>query len=239
MKKAFETVFEDEHLIAVNKQSGVLVIPGRSEYEEMSLKQFLANKFGEIYTVHRIDEDTSGLVLFAKTAEAHREMNLRFRQRSVIKKYLLFTRGLPVADEGTMDLPLKKLTTQNKSIVAKDGKEASTSYKVLEKFKNIAYCEAEIHTGRHHQIRVHFKAINSPLLVDPIYGDSGFFLSELKPRRFNLSKDEVEKPLLARLSLHASYLSFNHPITEETITLEASLPKDFQACLNQFRKLVH
>ena len=238
MKKLFTKIFEDEYFVVVNKASGTPVIPGRTSEMDRSLKYLLKKEYGEIFIVHRIDQDTSGLVILAKSADAHRSMNTMFQNRKIEKKYLAITRGIPPSNNRKINFPLKKLNNQNKSVVHKEGKEALSSYEIIEKFGNYALCEAQIFSGRHHQLRVHFKAINSPLLVDPIYGDEAFFLSEIKSKNFNRSKDEIERPLLRRLSLHAWKLKFTHPFTDEIVMLEAEIPKDLKACLNQMRKLV-
>lgn len=235
-KKLFDILFEDQYLLIVNKAPGIPVIPSRTSEMQHSLKYVFKEKYGEIFIVHRIDEETSGLVILAKDAETHRKLNNMFQKREIQKKYLLLTRGIPHNDVGEINFPLKKLNNQNKSVAHKDGKEALTTYKVIEKFKNIALVEAEIHSGRHHQIRVHFKSINYPLLVDPSYGDSGFFLSEIKAKKFKKGKYEEELPLLKRLSLHAYQLDFEHPITNDKIQIKAEPPKDFRACINQLQK---
>ncbi len=238
MKNTFEILFEDDQILVIDKHAGIPVIPARGKEKSISVKELLLRTREEIFTVHRIDEETSGLVLFAKDAVSHRFLNKQFRERVVQKKYTLLTRGIPNPREGEISFSLKKLNNQNKSIIAKDGKEAITHYKVMEEYSNISLCEADIKTGRHHQIRVHFKGINCPLLVDPVYGDAGFYLSEIKAKRYNKGKHEEERPLLNRLSLHASDISFVHPKTEEQLSFQSELPKDFKACLNQLRKLI-
>ncbi|WP_235298370.1 RluA family pseudouridine synthase [Portibacter marinus] len=238
MKPLAEILFEDEFLIVVNKPSGIPVIPTRTAEMDKSLKYYYKKKLGEIFIVHRIDMETSGIVILAKDAETHRLLSLMFQNRQIRKFYVLLTRGLPRPDEGQIDLPLKKLNNQNKSVVAKDGKSASTVYKVVETFGNFALLEAEILTGRHHQIRVHFQNIITPLLVDPIYGDNAFFLSEIKGKKYRKAKHEEEKPLLSRVSLHAHKLEFKHPMTNNSLELAAELPKDLRAVINQLRKSV-
>lgn len=238
MKKPFEIIFEDNFLVIVNKKSGIPVIPGRASEMDNSLKYILKKKYDEIFVVHRIDAETSGLVIFAKDASTHRKLNTMFQNRSIEKKYLLFSRGIPSPEHGDIDLPLKKLNNQNKSVVSKEGKAALSSYSLVKKYANIALVEAEIKSGRHHQLRVHFKAINSPLLVDSTYGDKAFFLSEIKGKKFKISKDNIERPLLNRLSLHAHKLSFDHPFKDLRLDLEAPLPKDMRATLNQLDKSI-
>lgn len=233
---ALDILFEDDHLVIINKPAGVPVIPSRTSEMERSIKYILKQKYGEILIVHRIDQDTSGLVILAKNADTHRKLNTMFQNRNIEKTYWLLTRGIPHKHEGEINFALKKLNNQNKSVAHKDGKAALTTYKVVEKFTKMALCEAQLHSGRHHQIRAHFKAINYPLLVDPVYGESGFFLSEIKAKKYKKAKHEEERPLLKRLSLHAHRLKFEHPITKELIVIEAPIPKDLRACLNQLRK---
>ncbi|GLR18336.1 RluA family pseudouridine synthase [Portibacter lacus] len=238
MKKSYDIIFEDTEILVVNKAAGVPVIPGRTSEMDFSLKYLFKKKYGDIFIVHRIDAETSGIVILAKDAETHRRLNTMFQNRQIEKQYLLLTRGIPRPDEGEIELSLKKLNNQNKSVVSKEGKAALSTYKVLKKYQNIALCEAEIKTGRHHQLRVHFKAINTPLLVDPIYGDPGFYLSEIKAKKYNKNKDAVERPLMNRLSLHANKLSFLHPTSGEKMSFEAALPKDLRAVINQLDKSV-
>ncbi len=236
MRQSFNILYEDEFLLLVDKPAGIPVIPGRTEEMNRSLKYNLKEKYGDIYVVHRIDEETSGLVIFAKDADTHRKINTMFQNRKISKKYLAITRGIPHQERASIKLPLKKLNNQNKSVTHKDGKEAHTEYEVVEQFKNASLIEVEIHTGRHHQIRVHLKTIGNPLLVDKVYGQNGFFLSEIKHKKYKIAKDKIERPLLNRLSLHAFRLSFEHPMTSQKVEIEAPLPKDLRATLNQLRK---
>jgi 23S rRNA pseudouridine955/2504/2580 synthase/23S rRNA pseudouridine1911/1915/1917 synthase len=227
---------EDENLVAINKPSGLLTIPDR-EGKEISLKQILKNKYGDIFTVHRLDKDTSGLVAFAKNEEAHKQLSQLFEARETIKIYNGFVLGSPFEKSGTInesiaEHPVKKgLMT-----VYKKGKESITEYEVLENFKLYSWMQFHILTGRTHQIRVHMKHIGHPIACDELYGDGKpVFISSIKRKKFNLSKDaEEERPILSRLALHASKLKFQ--LNNKTYELEAELPKDLRALLQQLRK---
>ena len=186
--------------------------------------------------MHRIDRETSGVVLFAKTAEMHALLNTAFEQRQVEKIYRAIVVGSPNADSGRIDLPIAENEhgMRKMKIDKKNGKEAITDYKVIEKFNGYALIEAKPHTGRTHQIRVHLSAIGLPILADPLYSNSGwFFLSSIKR---NYKSNGEEKPLLARTALHAFSLSFINPVTGEKMLIEAPMPKDMEAVLKVLKK---
>ena len=222
--------------IALNKPSGLLSIPDR-EGKDISLKKLLIEKYGNIFTVHRLDKGTSGLIVFAKNEAAHKHLSLQFEARQTEKIYLGLVLGSLAEKKGTIDAlisehPLKKgLMT-----VYRKGKESITDYEVLEDFKIFSWVQFQILTGRTHQIRVHAKHIGHPILCDDLYGDGKpILLSSLK-HKFKLSKNELEeRPILNRLALHALSLQFINT-NGEKIKLEAPLPKDLRAFLQQLRK---
>jgi 23S rRNA pseudouridine1911/1915/1917 synthase len=229
-------IWEDEHILIANKPSGIAVIPERFDTEKKDFKSVLEKQLGiGLFTVHRIDRDTSGIVCFAKTAEAHKAMNDLFENRKVEKKYFAFISGRLEGRIGEMDFPIAHHPAKNgKMIIHPKGKEAFTSFEVIDQFKHAAFVQVQIKTGRTHQIRVHFAAAGHPLLVDPLYGKGeGFMLSSIK-KKYNQNDDE--RPVLGRLSLHAGALGFVHPFTGETVAFEAALPKDMEATLRLFRK---
>lgn len=236
MRIADIIITEDEEWIALNKPSGLLSIPDR-EGKEASLKQLLKEKYGEIFTVHRLDKDTSGLIIFAKTEAFHKLLSKKFEERQTKKIYLGLVHGSLMNKSGSIDAPIAEHPAKNGTmIVHRKGKEALTDYRVLEDFRIYSLVQFRIHTGRTHQIRVHMKDADHPIVCDPLYGDGKpIFVSSLK-QKFKLSKDaEEERPILNRLALHAFQLSFTDR-KDKLIELEAPLQKDFRATLMQLQK---
>lgn len=229
-------VFENDDFIALNKPSGLLSIPDR-EGKEISLKALLKEKYGTIYTVHRLDKDTSGLIVFAKNESSHRHLSLQFEERQTLKIYRGLVLGSLPQSSGSIDAPIAEHPAQNGTmIVHRNGKEALTDYEVLEDFGIYSYLQFRIHTGRTHQIRVHMKNTGHPIVADPLYGDGKPVLVSALKSRFKLSRDaEEERPILDRLALHAYQLSFTG-IDGKKVELEAPLPKDLRATLQQLEK---
>jgi 23S rRNA pseudouridine1911/1915/1917 synthase len=230
-------IHEDDDCVALNKPSGLLSIPDR-EGKEISLKQILKEHYGDIFTVHRLDKDTSGLIIFAKNNPSHVQLSKQFEERRTKKIYLGLVIGSPPDKNNSIDSPIGEHPAKNGTmIVHRKGKEALTDYEVLEDFGVYSWLQFRIHTGRTHQIRVHAKEIGHPIVCDNLYGDGKpVLLSSLKHKKFKLSKNELEeRPLLSRLALHASQLTIQLP-KQEMITLEAPLPKDLKALLQQLNK---
>jgi len=228
-------LFEDEQLVAINKPAGLLTVPDR-EGKDISLKKMLQDAYGSIFTVHRLDRETSGLVVFAKNENSHRELSQLFEKRETTKIYCGLVLGKPAEPSGLIEAaiiehPVKK----GVMTVAKKGKESSTSYELLESFRLYSWMQFRIYTGRTHQIRVHMKHIGHPIVADPVYGDGKpVFISALK-KKYNLAKaEEEERPILARLALHAARLQF--VLDGKPYDFEAELPKDLRAVLQQLRK---
>ena len=232
---ALDILFENDDLVAVNKTAGMLSVPDRFDSTLPSLKGLLKAKYGEIFVVHRLDRDTSGLILFAKNAETHKYLSGLFESRQVVKEYLGLVLGTPVPAEGTVDVPLAPdPRNPGKMWVHAKGKHAVTHYKVIESFGPWALVSFGIETGRTHQIRVHLQQMGHTLVADPLYGDGkGVFLSQLKIKLAKFA--EEERPLLHRLALHAHTLSFNDA-QGNAIHLEAPLPKDLDVTVKQLRK---
>jgi 23S rRNA pseudouridine955/2504/2580 synthase/23S rRNA pseudouridine1911/1915/1917 synthase len=231
-------VFEDDDFIALNKPSGLLSIPDR-EGKELSLKKLLQEKYDHIFTVHRLDKDTSGLIVFAKSETAHRHLSIQFEERLTEKIYVGLVIGCPANKKGTINLPIAENTvTRGTMIIHRRGKEAITDYELLEDFGRYSWMQFRIHTGRTHQIRVHLKDMGHPIVGDTIYGDGKPLLLSSIKSRFKLSKDDLEeRPLLNRLALHAVQLKFNG-LSGKMIELEAPIQKDLKASLQQLNKLV-
>ena len=230
-----DILIENEHFVAINKPAGMLSIPDRMQ-SEVSLKDILIERYGSIYTVHRLDKDTSGIIVFAKDAESHKQLSLQFEGREVKKYYLGLVNGTLFNQEGHIDEPIMEHPAKNGSmIIHAKGKPSQTDYKVLEDFGIFSWVQFQIHTGRTHQIRVHSKQIGHSIACDAIYGDGKPVLISSLKKKYNLAKkEEEEKPILARLALHSYKLSFN--FDGEEYNLEAEPPKDLRALLQQLRK---
>lgn len=225
---------ETEDFIAVNKPSGMLTIPDREG--NIALKNFLQQAYGEIYTVHRLDRNTSGIVVFARNEATHKQLSELFEGREIEKYYQGLVLGKVQSpsgtiDEGIMEHPVKK----GMMVINKKGKASVTDYQVLEHFRSYTWMQFQIHTGRTHQIRVHMKHLGHPIVCDELYGDNKpVYLSSLK-KNFHLSKnEEAERPMLSRLALHSWKLKFL--LNGQEYSLEAELPKDIRALLQQLRK---
>ena len=233
-----EVLHEDEHVLVVVKPAGLLTIPDRVGNAD-SLQALLERRYGKVFIVHRLDRETSGVVCFARTEAAHRHLSMQFEQHKVGKHYLALVDGVMHQETGEIDKPIgPHPIIAGKMAVSKQGKPSFTHYQVLELFKQFTLVEATLKTGRTHQIRVHFQSIGYPLAVDPLYGRrEGFLLSEIKGRNYRSGKfSKEERPLMARTSLHAARLVFDHPETGKRLKFSAELPKDFNAVLNQLRK---
>ncbi len=233
-----DILFEDDYVLVVNKPADLLTIPDRFDAKKPSLLASLSQRLGKIFTVHRLDRETSGIIVFAKTEDAHRHLSVQFEKHETSKIYLALLDGVLHQEEGEINKPIAPHSSiSGKMVVAKRGKESLTLFKVIERFKHFTLVEANIKTGRTHQIRVHFQSIGYPLAVDILYGRKQFILlSEIKSNRFKLNKFEEEKPIMSRTTLHAYKLAFRHPMTEQSMAFEAPIPKDFSALLSQLRK---
>jgi 23S rRNA pseudouridine1911/1915/1917 synthase len=232
-----DIIFENDEFIAINKPAGLLSIPNRDQ-SEMSLKDMLLEHYGSIYTVHRLDQFTSGVIVFAKNESTHKFISQAFENRETEKFYVGIVLGKVANDAGVVNEPIRESTTRNGyMIIHHNGKESITEYKVQQRFNGYTFMRYKILTGRTHQIRVHSKFIGNPIVCDDLYGDGKpFLLSNIKRKKFKMSKYELEeKPLLNRIALHAQQLSFTDAHGRQH-TLIAELPKDLRATLNQLEK---
>lgn len=231
-----QIILDDENLVAINKPAGLLTIPDR-EGKDISLKQILKNRYGEIFTVHRLDRDTSGIVVFAKNEKTHKELSRLFEARETIKTYNGLVLGSPLQNSGVINEPIAEHPTKKGLMtVYKKGKESITEYEVVQNFRLYSWLQFKILTGRTHQIRVHMKHLGHPVVCDDLYGDGKpVYISTIKKKNFKLSKDEeTERPILSRLALHSFQLQFE--LFNQTYELEAALPKDLKALLQQLNK---
>ncbi|AKU91296.1 RluA family pseudouridine synthase [Vulgatibacter incomptus] len=219
-----EILFEDDDLVAVDKPAGIPVIPGRNGGE--SLRDRLeAERGAKIWVVHRLDAGTSGALVFAKNAAAHRALSLAFEGREVEKRYLAIVEGEPAGDELRIDVPLhaaRKGRMRPARPDEADAKPSVTDVRVLERLGSFSLVEARPLTGRQHQIRVHLKSIGHSLAVDPAYG----------------SRERLELPgaKLERTPLHAARLSLPHPKGGRRLVVEAPLATDLTTFLDALRK---
>ncbi len=230
-------IFEDDSILVISKPAGMLTIPDRYDYEAPNLKQELEQIYGKIFVVHRLDKDTSGIMVFCKDADSHKHLNGQFQENKVDKLYHVVVSGIVQQDDIDIDIPIiPDPAVKGKSKPSAKGKESLTKLKVVERFRVATFVECDLITGRHHQIRVHCAAIGHPLLVDKLYGkNSEFYLSSIK-RKFNLKKNTEEIPVISRVTMHSYSIAFNHPVTNERMSFLASYPKDFNALLNIMRK---
>ncbi len=230
-------VHEDEAMIAFDKPSGLLVAPDRWDKSRVNLMGLVHERLGPgVANVHRLDADTSGLLLCAKTKPALDFLSGQFQSKTVAKTYLALVVGAPPQDAFTVDLVLKEddAAPGRMCVVKRHGKAAVTDFTVLERFGAFTWLECRPQTGRTHQIRVHLAASGWPILNDPFYGnDTRLLLSDLK--RGYKGRDE-ERPLVGRLALHAAGLTVVHPTTRQPITLAAPLPHDLEVALKYLRR---
>lgn len=230
-------VYQDENLLIINKPAGMPVLPDGYEPSAPYLVGALQGQYGRLWIVHRLDRETSGVLILARDREAHRSLNQQFESHLVNKEYLALVVGSPSWEEYTIDLPLHPNgDRRHRTIVDhQHGKQAVTYLRVLERFNKHTWMQAIPKTGRTHQIRAHLAALGLPIAVDALYGDGApIYLSTIKLdyRGTSLRK---EKPLLGRLALHAYRVTFTHPKKLERVQFEAPLPKDLAQTLRQLR----
>ena len=214
----FEIIHLDEHIIVLNKPANISVLPEGWDPDAPYLRQMLEEEYGKVWVVHRLDKVTSGVMVFARTPEAHRELNRQFEQHDIEKVYQAIVEGVPPWDERTARHMLQtNVGRKHRTVVVhKRGKNSETDFKVLNRGQDAALVEARPKTGRTHQIRVHLSAYDFPILGDTLYGAS----------KTNI----IERP-----ALHACSLTFHHPITDKLLTLSCDPPNDFLKILNHLR----
>jgi 23S rRNA pseudouridine1911/1915/1917 synthase len=245
-------LYEDDDLLVINKPAGLLVIPDRwdaSKPTVVKLARIYLNTQAaakgtilaeppRVWVVHRLDRDTSGVLILAKTDRIHAALSQQFEHGKVLKTYLALVSGQGIRTEGVIRLPIGP-HPQRPGMMAiqhRHGKTALTRYAAIERFRGYTLLDVHPHTGRSHQIRVHVQAIGHPLAIDPLYGSSKpLLLSALKPS-YRPKVGVEEHPLMARLTLHARALELMHPTRGETCTWMAPLPKDFSAVLRNLRR---
>ena len=239
-----EIIYEDNDILIVNKPPNQVVHPGHGNYSGTLLNGLIyhnenlpENRDGRPGLVHRIDKDTSGLLVVAKSDTALTKLSEQFFHKTIDRKYLAIVWGTPSPEQGTIDKYLSR-DKKNRMIMSVPvnediGKRAITHYKVVEKLGYVSLVECELETGRTHQIRAHMKHIGNPIFNDERYGGDKI----LKGTIFNKYKQFVENcfRLLPRQALHAKTLSFNHPRTDERLAFETELPNDFKSCFEKWK----
>ena len=235
--KGFSVIFENDDFLAINKEPGMLTIPDRHDDTQLSLYKSLNQQYGKIFIVHRLDRDTSGLILFAKNETAHKYFSQLFEQRNIQKKYLGIVRGSMPAKTGSINEPIAEHPIKKGMMtISKKGKASLTNYEVLEDYGIYSLVQFEIQSGRTHQIRVHTKSIGHPIICDEIYGDGKPILLSSFKKKYKLSQHDLEeRPIISRLALHSASLHFKD-IHQKDFFIEAPLPKDMKALLQQLKK---
>lgn len=228
-------IYKDQDILVINKEAGMLSIPDRYDPLKPNLYSLLERKYGKVWTVHRLDKDTSGVILFALNEQAHRALSMDFEDRKVDKIYHAFVHGKPPLEEGKIEVDLTK-RQDGKMLVSTRGKRSVSYFRIKESFQYHSLLELKLLTGRTHQARVHCQYLGCPLIVDSLYGgDEGFYVSSIK-RNYSISKGKEERPLISRTPLHAARLSIQHPQRGEKHSFEAEWPKDLRALHNQLQK---
>ena len=221
-----EVLYEDDVLLAINKPPGIVMHPGKG-HEDEGLDRMLREQFGaNVRLVHRIDRDTSGVVVAARGhPNAARRISRDFAEGDVEKEYLAFTLGVPEPAKGVCDEPLYDTKAEGEKVrVDPRGRSARTDYETLEVRGKYALVSARPHTGRRHQIRVHLAYRGAPLAIDPIHGSrKKIRLSDVRP---DLPRSWKNPVILGRMPLHAAKLTVRHPESGQDLTIEAPLPAD-------------
>jgi len=221
-----DIMYEDDDIIVVNKKSGMVVHPGNGNWNHTLVNALmyhtdeLSDEGGQerVGIVHRIDKDTSGILLIAKTNEAHRILSDDFKNKRIKRKYIALVYGVIENNKGKIDAPIgrSKVDRKKMCVTADNSKRAVTNFTVLERFNNATLLELILETGRTHQIRVHMDYINHPIVNDPVYG------------KRKVINDYGQM-------LHACYLGFNHPITKKFMEFYKEPEEEFNNIVNMFR----
>ncbi len=228
---ALNVVFEDEHLIVVDKPAGLVVHPAAGNLDGTLVNALLHHCAGQLSgiggvarpgIVHRIDKDTSGLMVAAKHDRAHEGLARQFKAHSIDRRYKAIVAGQLKTGKGTVDAPLARSSSNRKKIaIVQGGKRAVTHWTLERQLRDAALIECRLETGRTHQVRVHMASIGHPLLGDPVYGRAGDVRHVLETLNFR------------RQALHAAHLGFIHPVKSTALAFESEMPADMQELFNR------
>jgi len=232
-------VFEDEHLIVLDKPAGLVVHPAAGNADGTLVNALLHHCRGSLSgiggverpgIVHRIDKDTSGLMVAAKTDPAHVGLAAQFASHSIDRRYKAIVAGTPRPAEGTVDAPLARSTTNRKKIaIAEDGrgKRAVTHFSTIQRLRGAALVECRLETGRTHQVRVHMASLGHPLLGDPVYGRN-------RPEH----RAVLDRLNFRRQALHAARLGFTHPVTSAALCFDSEIPSDMHDLFSELTNMM-
>jgi len=221
---SMELLYCDDQILAINKPAGVLTIPDGYDKILPNLKQLLDIEYGKVWTVHRLDKETSGVVLFALSAAAHKSLSIQFEKREIKKTYLALVHGTPQKEMFVIDEPLKVNGDRSHRTVPDhvNGKKALTNVKIITRFESYTMIEASPETGYTHQIRSHLLSAGYPIVNDSLYGID--------------SSRTIKESMSGRLMLHAKSICFWHPVLLESLTIEAPTPTAFTVVIDKIKQ---
>jgi RluA family pseudouridine synthase len=234
-------LWSDDTVLAVNKPAGLLTIPGGYQ-PEPHLRDILEPVFGRLWVVHRLDRDTSGVLVLARSAAAHRALNTQFQEHTTAKVYHALVRGSPEWDQHTVDVALRPNGDRRHRTVAlrddkaRNSKPALTACRVIERLGEYTLLEAIPKTGRRHQIRAHLAYLGLYIVADELYRERSTHRDGIGSHPQGNWTDTVEHSLIPRTALHALTLTLLHPLTLESMLFEASYPEDFAIALGRLRQ---
>lgn len=225
----YQVIWSDETLLVINKPSGLHTIPDGYNPSLPHLSGLLQEAYGQVWVVHRLDKDTSGVILFARTAEAHRVLNQQFEERKIRKEYHAICVGMPEWETLSIALPLQvNGDRKHRTIIDhQSGKQAETNVAILQRLGVFTLVVAHPHTGYTHQIRAHLAAVALPILNDPLY-------KSLEPEtQAQIQARKIAERLpIQRVALHAYNITFIHPLHEKSVQVQAPYPLDFKETLD-------
>jgi 23S rRNA pseudouridine955/2504/2580 synthase len=234
-KVEISDLFQDDHYVFIHKPAGIASVPERGNPSAPSIQQWLKENYPDANLCHRLDKETSGVLVAAKHADAHRELSYLFHERLVNKYYHALVKGVHhIAEPIVIDLPLNTDNPTKTKVDKQNGVEAITAIISIEHFKHYTLLECKPITGRTHQIRVHLAYYGTPIIGDALYGGEDIFLSQIKRKNYKLSAMEEEKPLNKRFQLHAQRIRFENSLGKYEVS--APYPKDFEVILKQLKK---